>query len=143
MGDDCSETWNSPLRWGCVERLLEGGKTPFSKWMNNSDYACGIDDSEYSATLEAFSHWTYQETDGYLMVTDLQGIRAGDRFILSDPAIHCTDASRFGETNLGEDGFRMRFSKHKCNSICKALDLKRHPAQRSEVPTVVKGTLAV
>ena len=139
MGDECSETWDSPLRWGCVERVLEG---EFSKWFSNGLYARRTDDPEYSATLEAFCHWTYQVTDGYLMVTDIQGIRVGDRFILSDPAIHCTDASRFGNTNIGEDGFSQRFSTHKCNKICKSLGLKRHPAQR-EVPTVTKGTDAV
>jgi len=122
-----------------VERVLEG---EFSKWFSNGEYARRTDDPEYSATLEAFSHWTYQVTAGYLMVTDIQGIRVGDRFILSDPAIHCTDASRFGNTNLGEDGFSQRFSTHKCNKICKALGLKRHPAQR-DVPTVTKGTVPV
>ena len=132
------------LRWGCVERVLDSG---FSKWMNNGAYSRGTDDPEYSATLEAFSHWTHHATGGYLMVTDIQGIRVGDdRFVLSDPAIHCVDGARFGETNLGEDGFALRFSTHKCNAICKALGLPRHPAQQqcsSGVRTVSVGTTAV
>ena len=35
------------------------------------------------------------------MVTDLQGVRQGDEYILTDPAILCKDRTRFGDTNLG------------------------------------------
>ena len=36
-----------------------------------------------------------------MMVTDLQGVRHGNEYILTDPAILCKDNTRFGETNLG------------------------------------------
>ena len=35
------------------------------------------------------------------MVTDLQGVRDGNQFILTDPALLCKDKTRFGDTNLG------------------------------------------
>lgn len=36
---------------------------------------------------QAFSHYSYQFTEGYLMVVDLQGASG----ILTDPQIHCLD----------------------------------------------------
>ncbi|CAB4439797.1 unnamed protein product [Rhizophagus irregularis] len=49
-------------------------------------------------TLEAFAHFTYEYTEGYLVVCDLQGIELIDEFLLTDPAIHCIDPLRFGGT---------------------------------------------
>ena len=71
----------------------------------------------------------FQITNGYLMVVDLQGIISkgpnGEQAIeLTDPAIHCTDLARFGDTNMGEEGMQMFFSRHKCNEVCKQLGLK-------------------
>ena len=62
------------------------------------------------------------------MVVDLQGIISkgpnGEQAIeLTDPAIHCTDLTRFGRTNLGESGMKGFFSRHKCNGICKQMGL--------------------
>ena len=69
----------------------------------------------------------FQITDKYLMVVDLQGVigkgNVGDWVIyLTDPAIHCDDAIRFGSMNLGRYGFDIFFSKHKCNRFCEALN---------------------
>ncbi|CAG8541776.1 21521_t:CDS:2 [Cetraspora pellucida] len=76
-------------------------------------------------TLEAFSHFTYEHTKGYLVVCDLQGIELKDQFLLTDPAIHCADNSRFGHTNLGQEGIARCFlANHKCNEICKKLGLE-------------------
>ncbi|CAG8819338.1 17537_t:CDS:1, partial [Racocetra persica] len=75
--------------------------------------------------LEAFSHFTYEHTKGYLVVCDLQGIELNNKFLLTDPAIHCVDNSRFGQTNLGQEGIARCFlANHKCNEICKKLDLE-------------------
>nr|CAG8463537.1 6914_t:CDS:2 [Entrophospora candida] len=80
---------------------------------------------EFRPTLEAFAHFTYETTGGYLVVYDLQGIELTDRFLLTDSAIHCTDILRFGKTNLGRDGINRCFLKnHKCNEICKSLRLR-------------------
>ncbi|CAG8559953.1 5_t:CDS:2, partial [Dentiscutata heterogama] len=78
----------------------------------------------YRPTLEAFVHFTYEHTEKYLIVTDLQGIELQDKFILTDPAIHCVDRSRFGKTNLGIKGIdKCLLTSHKCNDICKKLEL--------------------
>ncbi|KAI1698245.1 alpha-kinase family domain-containing protein [Ditylenchus destructor] len=83
--------------------------------------------------LMAFSHWTYKITGGYLMVVDLQGVlnmsESGRKTLeLTDPAIHCTHLTRFGRTNLGEEGMKIFFSRHKCNRFCQAMGLEKHEA---------------
>ncbi|RGB39928.1 kinase-like domain-containing protein [Rhizophagus diaphanus] len=80
--------------------------------------------TELRPILEAFVHFTYEYTKGYLVVCDLQGIELNDDFLLTDPAIHCIDALRFGGTNFGENGIKQLFlANHKCNDICKKLEL--------------------
>jgi hypothetical protein len=82
--------------------------------------------TELRPALEAFVHFTYQYTKGYLVVCDLQGIELNNEFLLTDPAIHCIDPLRFGRTNFGENGINQLFlAKHRCNDICKKLKLNR------------------
>lgn len=61
------------------------------------------------------------------MVVDLQGIlnRSDDEIslLLTDPAIHCLDPTRFGPMNLGKDGMKAFLKTHKCNKYCKVLKL--------------------
>ncbi len=56
--------------------------------MNNEG---NVNLEEYSSLLNAFSHWTYEYTKEYLIVTDLQGfVYKNNEFILTDPAIICS-----------------------------------------------------
>ncbi|CAG8735622.1 7805_t:CDS:1, partial [Dentiscutata heterogama] len=81
--------------------------------------------TEFHSILEAFAHFTYQYTEGYLVVYDLQGVDLDNEFLLTDPAIHCVDLLRFGITNLGKSGIqRCILANHKCNNICEKLNLK-------------------
>ena len=50
-----------------IEAYFDG---VFNKWSNNAGF---VNEEKYSATLDAFAHWTYQVTNEYLVVTDLQG----------------------------------------------------------------------
>ncbi|KAL6748372.1 kinase-like domain-containing protein [Haematococcus lacustris] len=105
-----------------MEKALEG---QFMKYSNNAGY---VNTKEYQATLQAFSHWTYNFSGGVFMVTDLQGVWNADTgiFWLCDPAVHCpSDILRFGNTNLGLEGCKCFFETHKCNHICAALGIKR------------------
>ena len=109
-----------------IEKFLEG---EFIKYNNNGEY---VNEEKYTCTLNAFSHWSYQSTNEYLLVADLQGffILEKDKFLLTDPAIACAkDPLRFGSTNLGQKGIKVFFSKHRCNHICKSLNLKKHKYQ--------------
>ena len=63
-----------------------------------------------------FSHWTYDVTGGYLNVIDLQGVDRSDKYILTDPCIHCYEP-RFGNTNLGQVGMKFFFQTHRCGTV--------------------------
>lgn len=51
---------------------------------------------------DAFGHWTYQATDGCVLVTDVQGWFNQDekRVYLTDPCVHCS------RPNLMDDQFK-------------------------------------
>ena len=80
---------------------------------------------------DAFAHWSYQASNEYLIVTDLQGMIIENReYVLTDPAIACPeDHDRFTASNLGIKGVEKYFQSHQCNHICKYLKLKRHKYQ--------------
>jgi len=106
-------------RFGVYEDVLKG---KFEKWTNNVSGISGQCD-----VLQAFSHWTYQASKGYLMVVDIQGIKNNSvseyAYTLTDPAIHCIEAGRFGNTNLDVSGIKEFFRNHQCNEVCKDLGL--------------------
>ncbi|KAK4444704.1 hypothetical protein QBC34DRAFT_474115, partial [Podospora aff. communis PSN243] len=86
-------------------------------WVNNSK----PDDPIFQAA-QAFSHFTFERTEGNFMVTDLQGVGR----VLTDPALQKLDPSYLplSEANLGADGFYWFFSTHTCNAVCKQLRLQ-------------------
>ena len=84
----------------CAEDQLPCAATAFTKYSNNTGY---WNEDEINQSLLLFSHFTHKKTGGYIMVTDLQGVRHGNEYILTDPALLCNDNTRFGETNLGGD----------------------------------------
>ncbi|CAF1079891.1 unnamed protein product, partial [Brachionus calyciflorus] len=109
-----------------IEDFIPG---EFVKWMNN----CGfLNEDIYSCTLDAFSHWSYQITDEYLIVNDLQGILVDNKdYVLTDPAISSPEGyDRFSTTNLALKGVKKFFQTHQCNHICKHLKLMKHRYQK-------------
>ena len=113
-----------------VEVLLSDYKERFKKWNNNCGY---VSETNYSATLDAFSHWTYTVTEGFLMVVDLQGVDRDDKYILTDPSVHCKEP-RFGLTNLGAYGMEQFFKSHRCGSVCEAMNLEKNRYMKSTTP---------
>jgi len=93
-----------------VEPYLEG---EFQKWNSNNGWAS----SEGGEMMQAFSHWTYHETDGKQLVCDLQGLRLCDRYVLSDPVVLTSDGSG-GIADVGQDGMHAFFCFHTCNKFC-------------------------
>jgi hypothetical protein len=93
--------------------------------MNNEG---NVNLEEYSSLLNAFSHWTFEYTKEYLIVTDLQGfVYKNNEFILTDPAIICSkEPEKFGLANQGKKGVNNFFENHQCNYICRFLNLKKH-----------------
>ena len=135
-----------------IEDFIEGS---FQKWINN---AGAINEDIYSCTLgklfnyfvfyllwekhltdkfetykiDAFSHWTYQATEEYLIVNDLQGMIVDNKeYILTDPALTSPEGfDRFSNTNLGIKGIEKFFTSHQCNHFCKHLELAKHKYQK-------------
>jgi hypothetical protein len=78
-------------------------KKDYVRFSNNLGYWYW-DEEILDESLLRFTKWTHTITDGYLVVTDLQGIKKESSFTLSDPAILCIDHLPFGGTNLGPKG---------------------------------------
>lgn len=103
-----------------LERYIEGTYVKYNSntnWVNKD-----LRSDPFNQAAQAFSHFTFERSQGRFLVCDLQGVG----HLLTDPAIHTRDAERFklSDTNLGEDGFKFFFSSHKCNDICSKLRLK-------------------
>ena len=81
----------------CAEELLPG--TEFTKYSNNTGY---WKEEVLDESLVRFTKFSLEATNGYLMVTDLQGVKHDGSYYLTDPVLLCTNILRFGETNLGE-----------------------------------------
>ncbi len=116
-----------------MEDIFPDYNGKFVKYNSNFGF---VNHGEFASTLNAFSHWTYEYTQRYLMVVDLQGIQHGcnDQYVLTDPSIHCREP-RFGSTNLGEVGMESFFEGHKCNKVCSLMGLKADENMTAAMPT--------
>ena len=131
---DCSSNICKPFRAGekvLVEPFL--GKDVYQKFNSNSgwqDKSCGL-------SMPAFSHFTYHQSGGTMLVCDLQGVKINDRYILTDPVI-CSIKRAFGITDLGEDGIRSFFANHECTDLCQQT-WKKHGSPK-QYRKVIMGT---
>lgn len=90
------------LRNYCMEPLLPSGS--FVKWNNNAghwDFPQLQDE-----TLAQFAKFTFDATNGYMIIGDLQGLQLPDKYLLTDPVVLCKDTSQFVPTNLGADAIK-------------------------------------
>ena len=83
-----------------------------------------VNKADSEPLLDAFSHWTYMITGRSLIVVDLQGVKEGNKFVLTDPAIHTIKGNKFGDCNHSMTGIKSFFHTHICNSICKDIELE-------------------
>ncbi|KDO19583.1 hypothetical protein SPRG_21492 [Saprolegnia parasitica CBS 223.65] len=105
----------------------------YLKYNNNDGWSedMGRDESNAQVlTAQAFSHFTFQQTLGKLLIVDLQGVGS----IFTDPQIHALDTTKYGQGNLGMVGIQKFLANHKCNRICNALRLT--PYDKSTLPPV-------
>ena len=112
--------WNN-RQFIILEEKLNG---KWVKFNNNSTY---VNLKDKAQTAQAFSHFTFDHSNGNALLTDIQGVRTMFGYKFTDPAIH-TPSGKSG-SNLGLDGINDFFKNHKCNSICVALGLKKSPLQ--------------
>ncbi|KAK6536346.1 hypothetical protein TWF281_000585 [Arthrobotrys megalospora] len=112
-----------------LEPFIEGH---YVKYNNNAGYVNGDITEKSNKAAQAFSHFTFERSQGRFLVCDLQGV--GE--LLTDPAVHTSDPDRFvlSPTNLGEEGFKFFFASHECNDVCHKLGLK------STTSTFMSGT---
>ena len=106
-----------------AEPFMEGGK--FTSFNNNGGRLNG--DPKYEPS-NAFSHYTWVESHGDLIVVDVQGFERDGVFTLTDPALHSRDdwgARYFGDTDMGNEGMEKFFQSHKCGKTCKRLGIDK------------------
>eukprot|EP01124_Arcella_intermedia_P017213 TRINITY_DN239_c0_g1_i4.p1 TRINITY_DN239_c0_g1~~TRINITY_DN239_c0_g1_i4.p1 ORF type:complete len:733 (-),score=170.53 TRINITY_DN239_c0_g1_i4:228-2426(-) len=109
-------------RYLLLEPYLKGD---YHKLSNNWNYVASKNvDEEFINLSQCFSHFTLDATEGYALVTDIQGVIVDSEIILTDPAIHCVDITRFGGTNLSKAGIDQFVGNHECNRFCKLLNLR-------------------
>ncbi|ELP95213.1 elongation factor 2 kinase, putative [Entamoeba invadens IP1] len=113
-----------------IEPMLKG---TFVKFNDNNSM---VNTELYSATIQAFSHWSYFRTAKRLIVCDLQGIIRPDKndYLLTDPAIHHESVTKyyFSLTNLSQRGMSQFFSTHQCNAVCHSLGIVDGPIDEPE-----------
>ena len=84
---------------------------------------------------QAFSHFTYHETNGGQLVCDLQGVfsSALNQYSMVDPVIHSRTKKKYGRTDRGADGVAAFFRSHKCNALCKMLGLPHNTPASDQI----------
>ena len=120
-------------QWCVVESYLRG---KYRKLNSNGGWLDLSDDAKLS---QAFTHWSWQQTAGDLMVCDLQGVvdnNEGTFVSLTDPQLHTRCGARFGSGNLGLDGMARFFATHKCDGHCSQLGL-RMPGESMEYKPMI------
>ena len=119
------EDMDATQRYFSYEPYIDGDYTKFNT--NTGTVAPGSD--PVNETCQAFSHYTWVESNEALVVCDIQGVKREHKVILTDPAIHCKDVLIYGDTNFGARGIRNFFKSHRCNKICTRMGLEKSPHQ--------------
>ncbi len=101
-----------------VEDYIPG---QFNKWCNNYGFISPEAKSSHTS-MPAFMHWSWCNSSGEEMISDLQGVRSDNPqcYTLTDPAMLSLTNS-YGPTDMGVEGMAMFFLDHKCNLFCKDL----------------------
>jgi hypothetical protein len=74
--------------------------------------------------LDSLAHFTYQSTNGNLVLFDLRPLKfSKDYILITEPVIFSTTSNRYSSSDLGGKGLKIFKQEHKCNSVCKKLNL--------------------
>ena len=104
--------------WVLVEDYLEGD---YQKFISNSGWVKPQCMTTY-ISMPAFAHWSWVHTRGQLMVSDLQGVRYNDKYVLTDPCILSLNRE-YGATDLALIGMGLFFMTHQCTDMCRSLNI--------------------
>ena len=114
------DTADDAFSFVTVETFLEGN---YVKLNSNDGYVNYDVPYDLISEAAAFSHFTFVQSKGNLIVVDIQGV--GRKW--TDPQVHSTSKC-FGGADLGEEGMRKFFRSHVCGKVCKLLKLEPvHP----------------
>ncbi|KAF8161734.1 kinase-like domain-containing protein [Mycena galopus ATCC 62051] len=113
---------NTPEIWtytdtgvrGLVEPMIEH----FEKFNSNTGWAT-LSGGAWSEAMQALSHFSYHNSSGQFLLCDLQGGVYSDGYVLSDPVI-MSQNQNCGPADLGPDGIRSFFQRHRCGQFCKS-----------------------
>ena len=107
-----------------VEEMLEGEYLKFNdnagKKREDGSLACDV--------AQAFSHFTFEKSEGQEMVVDIQGVclLKGGHLKLTDPQLH-SKKGLYGRADCKCPGIKNFFKTHQCNEVCKKLGLTENP----------------
>lgn len=74
--------------------------------------------------MECFQHFSYDVSNRTLICCDLQGVREGKKFILTDPAINSIE-QKYGNTDIGKLGINAIINSHRCSRMCLLMGLSK------------------
>ena len=108
--------------------------------------------STASDVPQAFSHFSYRESDRKMLVCDLQGVLDDSNsvkrypvFELTDPVIHYMSASgrksTYGRTDRGKKGMKAFWKTHVCSPLCDLMKTT-HAKRRRKIPGRTQATLS-
>ncbi|CAB9524585.1 Myosin heavy chain kinase [Seminavis robusta] len=123
------QTSKGNYRYLAVETALRG---QYQKYNSNNGFV-NTAGSLQCQVAQAYSHFSYEESDESEMVVDIQG----SGYTYTDPQLH-SQSKEYGRADRGKNGFTDFFRTHKCNFICAALHLKDRSAS-SVATTPVKN----
>jgi len=104
-----------PLLKGAYEKHNDNDGGIFTQGQNSRDPKMQF----VRNTPQAFSHFTFANSGGKMVVCDIQGVHD----MYTDPQIHTLDGKGFGQGNMGKGGIDKWIKTHVCNDICRYLGL--------------------
>ncbi|KPI89019.1 hypothetical protein ABL78_1903 [Leptomonas seymouri] len=118
----------------------------FTKYSGNTGEAYPTNESRLSPAaarertkvfeaVEALSHYSLLRSEGGLLVCDMQGVKSD----LTDLEVHSYDGEGLGIGNFGARGIGKFVERHRCTSVCRALQLENLRGHQFEVNDEVKN----
>mmetsp|Transcript_84670 Transcript_84670/g.202961 ORF Transcript_84670/g.202961 Transcript_84670/m.202961 type:complete len:694 (-) Transcript_84670:120-2201(-) len=101
-----------------AERYLPG---VFLKYNSNNGYAA-YGSLPHNDLVQAFLHFSFQESGGHIIVADLQGVARESEVLLTDPQVLSLNRA-YGPGDLGAAGYLRCLGAHRCGPTCKKLGL--------------------
>lgn len=90
---------------------------PFSLFVDSNGRSSSV---SRSRQLEAFVHYTFHQSEGRMVVCDLEGVETDRGFELKTPTVHSV-GEEFGFSDKGQGGVTGVMRNHTCNALCQGM----------------------